>query len=95
MLPHTVSPPPMAQHTLPPSLPHSHKRRERVKHARRQAADRVVAQGEAPGHETRRQSALTLSTSTCPRGGALYTLSYDAKFQQDVKTRNTHSVKTE
>ena len=28
-------------------------------------------------------------------GGALYTLSHEAKFQQDVKTRNTHSVKTE
>jgi len=29
------------------------------------------------------------------RGKALYTLSHEAKFQQDVKTRNTHSVKTD
>jgi len=27
---------------------------------------RVAVQVEVPGHETRRQSALTLSTSTCP-----------------------------
>jgi len=66
MLPHTPSPPPMAPYTLPPSLPHSPKRREPVKDARRQHADRVVEQVEAPGHETRRQSALTLSTTTCP-----------------------------
>jgi hypothetical protein len=63
---HTLSPLLPWPNTLPPSLPHSHKRRERVKHARRQAADRVVVQVEPPGHETRRQSALTLSTSTCP-----------------------------
>jgi len=62
MLPHT----PMAPYTLQPSLPHSLKRRELVKDARRQHADRVVEQVEAPGHETRRQSALTHSTSTCP-----------------------------
>jgi hypothetical protein len=66
MLPHTPSPPPMAPYTLPPSLHHSLERRELVKDARRQHADRVVAQAEVPGHETRRQSALTLSTSTCP-----------------------------
>jgi hypothetical protein len=62
MLPHT----PMAPYTLPPSLPHSHKRRELVKDARRQHADRVAVEVEIPGHETRRQSALTHSTSTCP-----------------------------
>ena len=62
MLPHTASPPPMAPYTLPPSLPHSLKRREPVKDARRKHADRVVEQVEAPGHETRRQSALTHST---------------------------------
>jgi hypothetical protein len=66
MLPHTPSPPPMAPYTLPPSLPHSRKRRELVKDARRQHADRVAEQVEAPGHETRRQSALTHSTSTYP-----------------------------
>jgi hypothetical protein len=67
MLPHTPSPPPMAPYTLPPSRPHSLKRRELVKDARRQHADRgVVGQVEVPGHETRRQSALTHSTSTCP-----------------------------
>ena len=66
MLPHTPSPPPMAPYTLPPSLPHSPKRRELVKDARRQHADRIAAQFEVPGHETRRQSALTHSTSTCP-----------------------------
>ena len=60
---HTASPPPMAPS---PSLPHSPKRRELVKDARRQHADRVAGQGEGPGHETRRQSALTHSTSTCP-----------------------------
>ena len=65
-LPHTASPPPMAPYTLPPSLPHLLKRRELVKDARRQHADRVAVQGEGPGHETRRQSALTHSTSTCP-----------------------------
>ena len=65
-LPHTPSPPPMAQHSLPPSLSHSPKRREPVKDARRQHADRVVMQVEIPGHDTRRQSALTRSTSTCP-----------------------------
>ena len=64
--PHTASPPPMAPHILAPSLPHSPKRRELVKDARRQHADRVAVQEEFPGHETRRQSALTLSTSTCP-----------------------------
>jgi hypothetical protein len=53
-------------YTLPPSLPHSPKRRELVKDARRQHADRVAGQVEGPGHETRRQSALTHSTSTCP-----------------------------
>jgi hypothetical protein len=63
---HTASPPPMAPYTLPPSLPHSQKRREPVKDARRKHADRVVGQVEFPGHETRRQSALTHSTSTCP-----------------------------
>jgi hypothetical protein len=56
----------MAPYTLPPSLSHSPKRRELVKDARRQHADRVVMQLERPGHETRRQSALTHSTSTCP-----------------------------
>ena len=66
MLPHTPSPPPMAPYTLQPSLPHSLERRELVKDARRQHADRVAVQVEAPGHETRRQSALTHSTSTCP-----------------------------
>jgi hypothetical protein len=65
-LPHTPSPPPRTPYTLPPSLPHSPKRREPVKDARRQHADRVAAQFEVPGHETRRQSALTHSTSTCP-----------------------------
>jgi hypothetical protein len=65
-LPHTASPPPMAPYTLPPSLPHSRKRREPVKDARRQHADRGVLQAQFPGHETRRQSALTHSTSTCP-----------------------------
>jgi hypothetical protein len=64
--PYTASPPPMAPYTLPPSLPHSPKRRELVKGARRQHADRVAVQAELPGHETRRQSALTFSTSTCP-----------------------------
>ncbi len=63
---HTASPPPMAPYTLPPSLLHSLKRREPVKDARRQHADRVAVQVEEPGHETRRQSALTHSTSTCP-----------------------------
>ena len=53
-------------YTLPPSLPHSPKRRELVKDARRQHADRVAVQVEGPGNETRRQSALTHSTSTCP-----------------------------
>ena len=73
MLPHTASPPfsanrqPSLTHIdTPPSLPHSLKRREFVKYARRQDADRVSIQVEPPGHETRRQSALTLSTSTCP-----------------------------
>jgi len=73
MLPHTASPPfsankqPSLTHIdTPPSLPHSLKRREFVKYARRQDADVVVVQPEVPGHETRRQSALTLSTSTCP-----------------------------
>ena len=66
MLPHTPSPPPMAPYTLPPSLPDSLERREPVKDARRQHADRVAGQAEAPGHETRRQSAPTHSTSTCP-----------------------------
>ena len=66
MLPHTPSPPPMAPYTLPPSLPHSPKRRELVKDARRQHADRVAVQVEGSGHETRRQSALTHSTTTCP-----------------------------
>ena len=56
----------MAPYTLPPSLPHSPKRRELVKDARRQHADRVAGQVEIPGHKTRRQSALTHSTSTCP-----------------------------
>jgi hypothetical protein len=65
-LPHTPCPTVMAPYTLPPSLPHSPKRREPVKDARRQHADRVAVQVEAPRHETRRQSALTLSTSTCP-----------------------------
>ena len=51
----------------PPTLaPHSPKRREPVKDARRQHTDRVAIQPEGPGHETRRQSALTLSTSTFP-----------------------------
>jgi hypothetical protein len=50
----------------PPTLAHSPKRRELVKDARRQHADRVAVQPEFPGHETRRQSALTHSTSTCP-----------------------------
>ena len=64
---HTLPPLlPWPPYTLPPSLPHSLKRREPVKDARRKHADRVVGQGEAPGHETRRQSALTHSTSTCP-----------------------------
>jgi hypothetical protein len=49
-----------------PSLPHSPKRREPVKDARRKHADRVAVQVEVPGHETRRQSALTHTTSTCP-----------------------------
>jgi hypothetical protein len=66
MLPHTASPPPMAPYTLPPSLPHSPKRRELIKDARRQHADPLAVQPEVPGHETIRQSALTLSTSTCP-----------------------------
>ena len=73
MLPHTASPPfsanrqPSLTHIdTPPSLPHSPKRREFVKYARRQDADRVAGQPEVPGHETRRQSALTHSTSTCP-----------------------------
>ena len=66
MLPHTPSPPPMAPYTLSPSLSHSPKRRELVKDARRKHADRVAVQVEVPGHETRRQSALTHSTSTCP-----------------------------
>ncbi len=52
MLPHTPSPPPTAPYTLPPSLPHSLERRELVKDARRQHADRVAVQGERPGHET-------------------------------------------
>jgi hypothetical protein len=65
-LPHTASPPPMAPYTLPPSHPHSPNRRELVKDARRQHADRVVGQTEVPGHDTRRQSALSHSTSTCP-----------------------------
>ena len=56
----------LTRDTLPPSLPHSPKRRELVKDARRQHADRIAAQFEVPGHETRRQSALTHSTSTCP-----------------------------
>jgi hypothetical protein len=61
--PHTPTHP----YTHSPSLPHSPKRRrEPVKDARRQHADRVAVQVEAPGHETRRQSALTHSTSTCP-----------------------------
>ncbi len=63
---HTLPPPPMAPYTLPPSLPHSLKRREPVKDARRQHDDRVAGKVQAPGHETRRQSALTLSTSKCP-----------------------------
>ena len=54
MLPHTASPPPMAPYTLPPSLPHSLERRELVKDARRQHADRVAVQVEIPG--TRRGS---------------------------------------
>ena len=66
MLPHTPSPPPMAPYTIPPSLSHSPKRCEPVKDACRQHADRVAVQVELPGHETRRQSALTHSTSTCP-----------------------------
>ncbi len=66
MLPHTASPPPMAPYTLPPSLPHSLKRRELVKDARRQDTHPVAAKFKGPGHETRRQSALTHSTSTCP-----------------------------
>ena len=65
-LPHNPSPPLMPLYTLPPSLSHSPKRRELVKDARRQHADRVAVQVEAPGHETRRQSALTHSTITCP-----------------------------
>ncbi len=59
-------PPPRAPYTLPPSLNPLPERRELVKDARRQHADRVAEQVEAPGHETRRQSALTHSTSTCP-----------------------------
>jgi len=62
---HTASRPPMAPYTLPPSLPHSLKRREPVKDAHRQHADRVAEKVEAPGNETRRQSALTHSTTTC------------------------------
>ncbi len=58
-----ITPSDTCSHTL---LPHSPKRREPVKDARRQHADRVVGQLEVPGHETRWQSALTLSTSTCP-----------------------------
>ena len=65
MLPHTASRPPMAPYILPPSLPHSLKRREPVKDARRQHTDRVAVQVEAPGHEMKRQSALTHSTTTC------------------------------
>jgi hypothetical protein len=57
MLPHTPSPPSMAPYTLPPSRPHSLKRRELVKDSCRQHADPVVEQEEFPGHETRRQSA--------------------------------------
>ena len=60
MLPHTASPPfsanrqPSLTHIdTPPSLPHSQKRREFVKYARRQDADRVAVQSEIPGHETR------------------------------------------
>ena len=56
MLPHTASPPfsanrqPSLTHIdTPPSLPHSRKRREPVKDARRQHADRVVLQVELPG----------------------------------------------
>jgi hypothetical protein len=60
-------------YTLPPLLPHSPKRRELVKDARRQHADRVAVQDEGPGHETRRQSALTHSTSTCPLCPSAYT----------------------
>ena len=64
---HTLPPHlPWPPYTLPPSLPHSLKLRKLVKDARRQHADRVDLQAEAPGHETRRQSALTHSTSTCP-----------------------------
>ena len=59
-------PPPRAPYTLPPSLNPLPERRELVKDARRQHADCVAEQVEAPGHETRRQSALTHSTSTCP-----------------------------
>jgi hypothetical protein len=66
-------PPPLAPYTLPPSLPHSLKRREPVKDARRQHADRVVVQVEAPGHETTTQSALTHSTSTCPHPLGIHT----------------------
>jgi hypothetical protein len=65
-MPHAHGPDHTKRYMLPPSLPHSPKRREPVKDARRQHADRVVGQLEVPGHETRRQSALTHSTSTCP-----------------------------
>ncbi len=42
-------------HTCSPhSLPHSRKRREPVKDARRQHADRVAVHPEMPGHSTRR-----------------------------------------
>jgi hypothetical protein len=63
---HTLPPLLPWPHTSPPSLPHSLKRRELVKDARRQFADCNAAQLERPGHETRRQSALTHSTSKCP-----------------------------
>ncbi len=93
MLPHT----PMATYTLPPSLPHSRKRRELVKDARRQHADRVAVQAEVPGHETRRQSALTLSTSTCPlRLSVIHVYIYTKlhKRKNKYSHRHTHGHNT-
>ncbi len=64
--PSLPSPPYLAPYTLPPSLPYSLKRRELVKDARRQHADRVAVQVEVPGYETRTQSAPSHCTCTCP-----------------------------
>ena len=66
-------PHPLAPCTLPPSLPYSLKRRELVKDAPRQHADRVAGQVEVPGHETTTQSALTHCTSTCPHPLGIHT----------------------